>query len=230
MEHKENLELIALYQGLRVADVRDGMDWVGYHHYGSVDPSIRPLFRTHVIGIAKTARYVPYEGPTPRFTPEEYSEWVPKYYAEVNNDLWVKDLKQGDFMCIDIAGCDVGLIGSNNSMDHMIRGCVGFLSNGAARDTDEMIMQKIPMWCKAISMNMSQARSRYIEQDTPIGIGGVAIYTGDVVVADGDGVIIVPRKIARDVEKWARRENVADRAGRKHYYEVLGKELDDTVI
>jgi len=229
MDHKENLELIKLFEGLRVADVRDGMDWVGYHHYGSTDPSIRPLWRTTAIGIARTSRYVPYEGPTPRFTPEEYSEWVPKYYAEINNDPWVNDLQPGDFMCFDVAGSDVGLIGSANSLDQKKKGCVGYLTNGAARDTDEMILQKIPMWTKFISQNMSQARLRWIDKDIPIGIGGVAIYPGDVVVADGDGVIIVPRKVAREVAKWAKRESDNDRAGRKQMYLDLGMELDSTV-
>ena len=232
MNHTENLELIKLFEGLRVADVRDGMDWMGYHHYGSLDPSYRPLFRPPVaiIGIARTARYIPYEGPTPKFTPEQYSEWVPTYYADVNNDRWVGDLQPGDFMCLDVTGVDVGLIGSANSLDHKAKGCVGYITNGAARDTDEMILQKIPMWTKFISQNMSQARSRFIEKDIPIGIGGAAIYPGDVVVADGDGVIIVPRKLARDVAKWARKENVNDRAGRKQMYEHLGIELDDTVV
>ena len=225
----ENLELLQLYKGLRVADVRDGMDWAGYHHYGSVDPSFRPLFRTTSIGIARTARYIPYEGPTPHYAPAEYTKWVAKYYAEVNNDPWVSDLQPGDFMCLDVAGVNVGLIGSANSLDHRKRGCVGYLTNGAARDTDELILQKIPLWCKFISQNMSQARSRFIEKDIPVGIGGVAIYPGDIVVADGDGVIIVPRKIAYDVEKWARKESVNDRAGRKTLYMDLGMEPDSSV-
>ena len=229
MNHSENLELIKLYEGLRVADVRDGMDWIGYHHYGSIDSSFRPLFRTTSIGIARTARYLPYEGPTPRFTPEEYSEWVPWYYREVNNDPWVHDLQSGDFMCLDVAGIDVGLIGSNNSLDQKLKGCVGYLLNGASRDTDEIIMQEIPVWCQYISHNMSQARCRYYEKDIPVAIGGVAIYPGDIVVADGDGVIIVPRKIARDVEKWSRRESVNDRIGRKKLYIDLGMELDKSV-
>jgi len=207
MDHTENLELLALFQGLRVADIRDGMDWIGYHHYGSVDPSFRPLFRTSATGIARTARYVPYEGPVPQLSPEEYTGYVRRYYAEVNADLWVADVMPGDFACLDLAGTDVGIIGSANSLDQKRRGCVGWLINGAARDTDEIVIQNLPIWCQYISKNMSQARNRYIEKDVPIGIGGVAIYPGDVVAGDGDGVIVVPRKAARDVARWARKEN-----------------------
>jgi len=78
---KENIEIIELFNRLRVTDVRDGMDWMGYHHYGTVHHSFRPLFRPRVssIGIARTARYVPYEGPVPALPPEEYTKWVSMY-------------------------------------------------------------------------------------------------------------------------------------------------------
>ncbi len=232
MSLAENLELIELYKKLRVTDVRDGMDWMGYHHYGTLDKSFRPLFRTYTstIGIARTARYIPYEGPVPNLSPEEYTKWAKYYYSEVCYDPWSKDIQEGDFMCIDIAGVDVGLIGSNNSLDCKKKGNVGFLMNGGGlRDTDEMIMQKIPAWSQFISQPMDQARIRYLEKDIPISIGGVAIYPGDVVVADGDGVIIVPRKVARDVAKYAWQEASADKVQRKKKYLDLGMELDETV-
>lgn len=231
MNQKENLELLELFKGMRVTDVRDGMDWMGYHHYGTVDHSIQPLFRTSAIGIARTARYIPYEGPVPRCIGEEYTEWVKYYYKEVCYDPWAKDIQPGDFICLDVAGVDVGIIGSNNSLGCKKKGAVGFLLNGGGiRDTDEVILQKIPVWSKFISQPMDQARIRYIEKDIPIAIGGVAIYPGDVVVADGDGVIVVPRKLVRDVVKYAKQEMVADKASRKCQYIDLGMELDDTVI
>lgn len=230
MDLKENQELIDLFKGLRVTDVRDGMDWMGYHFYGTVDHGFRPLFRTSAIGIARTARYLPYEGPLPHLPPDEYTEWVKYYYDKVCYDPWSQDIVEGDFICLDIAGLDVGLIGSNNSLACKKRGAVGFLINGGGiRDTDEVILQKIPVWSKFISQPMDQARIRYYEKDIPIAIGGVAIYPGDVVVADGDGVIVVPRKAARDVAKYARQESVADKAQRKKHYQDLGMELDDTV-
>ena len=54
--NSEDKELLKLFEPLRVADVRDGMDWMGYHHYGTLDYKIRPLYRTRAVGIAKTAR------------------------------------------------------------------------------------------------------------------------------------------------------------------------------
>ncbi|MCL2444047.1 MAG: RraA family protein [Treponema sp.] len=230
--NQENLDLIEMFKRLRVTDVRDGMDWMGYHHYGSVDYRIRPLFRpeTSIIGIARTARYVPYEGPVPALPPDQYTEWVKMYYSEICYDPWTKDIEQGDFMCLDIAGLDVGLLGSNNTLNCKKRGAVGFMTNGGGiRDTDECILQNIHVWSMFISQPMDQARIRYIDKDIPIAIGGVAIYPGDIVVADGDGVIVVPRKVAKDVAKYAWQEASADKKMRKQLYIDLGMKLDNSV-
>ncbi|MCL2269746.1 MAG: RraA family protein [Treponema sp.] len=232
MGNRENLELIELFKRLRVTDVRDGMDWMGYHHYGTVDYRIRPLFRpeTSVIGIARTARYVPYEGPVPALPPDEYTDWVKMYYSEICFDPWTKDIENGDFICLDIAGLDVGLLGSNNTLNCKKRGAVGFMTNGGGiRDTDECIVQKIHVWSMHVSQPMDQARIRYIEKDIPIAVGGVAVYPGDVVVADGDGVIVVPRKAAQGVAKYAWQEASADKKSRKQLYIDLGMQLDNTV-
>ncbi|MDI9498781.1 MAG: RraA family protein [Bacillota bacterium] len=231
-DEKENRILIQMFERLRTTDVRDGMDWMGYHHYGSVHHSIRPLFRpdTSIIGIARTGRYVPYEGPVPMLTRDEYTSWVAMYYREICTDKWAEDIQEGDFICLDIAGLDVGLLGSNNTLACMKRGAVGFMTNGGGiRDTDECVIQKVHVWSRFISQPMDQARIRYIEKDCPIGIGGVAIYPGDVVVADGDGVIVVPRKVARDVAKYAWQEASADKKARRQLYLDLNMPLDDTV-
>ena len=232
MSIQENLELIEMFKRLRVTDVRDGMDWMGYHHYGTVHYSFRPLFRpkASVIGIAHTARFVPYEGPVPMLKGEEYTKWVKMYYSEICYNPWNKDIQQGDFMCLDIAGIDVGLMGSNNTLNCKKKGAVGFLLNGGGiRDTDEVVLEDLNVWSQHISQPMNQARIRFVDKDIPIGIGGVAIYPGDVVVADGDGVIVVPRKVAKDVAKYAWQEASADKKTRKQLYTDLGMKLDDTV-
>jgi len=227
MDRKEILEM---YKDFRVTDVRDGMDWCGYHHYGTVHHSIKPLWRTRAIGFARTARYLPYEGPVPMVTGAEYTKWVGWYYGNICTDKYVDDIIPGDFICLDICGLDVGLLGSNNTLNCTNKGAVGFLLNGGGvRDTDEVILQKIPVFTKHVSQPMDQARIRYYEKNIPIAIGGVAIYPDDLIVADGDGVIVVPQKIIYDVHKYAFQEMKNDKIARRGLYISGGRELDETV-
>jgi regulator of RNase E activity RraA len=225
----ERDELLALYAPLRVADVRDGMDWMGCHFQGSMSPDIRPLFRTRTCGIARTARYVPFRGPMPALPPEEYTEWVGWYYREVCPYPWMDAIEPGDLCVIDQSGVDAGLMGSNNSLAGVARGARGYVTNGGVRDTDELILQQVPFWSRMVSQSMVQARLQFEGQDVPVAVGGVLVHPGDVVVADGDGVIAVPREIAAEVAYHARRELEQDKLGRRRLYEQLGRRLDETV-
>jgi regulator of RNase E activity RraA len=120
-------------------------------------------------------------------------------------------------------------MGSNNSLAGFENGVRGYVTNGGVRDTDELIIQKIPFWSRFISQSMVQGRLQFAAQDTPIAVSGVLVHPGDVVVADGDGVVVVPRKIASDVAKYAHQELDKDKVARRRLYERLGMELDRTV-
>jgi regulator of RNase E activity RraA len=63
----------------------------------------------------------------------------------------------------------------------------------------------------------------------PVVIGGVLIRHGDIVVADGDGVIVVPREKAAEVAAAAQEELRLDKAARKRLYKQLGLPSDMTV-
>jgi len=225
----EREELLSLYSDLRVADVRDGMDWNMLHDQGSLPPEIRPVWRTRAVGIARTARYLPYTGAVPKMTPEEYTQWQGWYYNNVCTYPWVADILPGDFVMIDASDTNVGLCGSNNTLDCVQRGARGFVSNGGVRDTDEVILQKIPFWSRYCSQSMVQARLQYDAHNVPVQLGGVTVFPGDVVVADGDGVIVVPRKVAVLVARYAHQELRNDKQSRRKKYEEMGLSLDESV-
>lgn len=218
------------YADLRVCDVRDGMDALGYFFYGSMDESIRPLYRCHSYGIAKTVRYLPYQGGMDYQNPRQYrDEITPMYYQKICTYPWTEDLKDGDFVVIDQSGMRVGLIGSENSLACYNKGMRGLVTNGGIRDTDEVILQKIPCWTAHIAQTMVQARLAFDSMDTPIAVGGVQVRSGDMVVADGDGVIVVPREIALDVAKYSHEEHDNDKKNRMKLYDEAGRKYDDTL-
>jgi 4-hydroxy-4-methyl-2-oxoglutarate aldolase len=229
MTDDKRKKLLLLYEDLRVTDVRDGMDTMMRHNWGSMGTDIRPLYRTRAFGIARTCRYVPYRGDIPRLSPREYWDWVAKYYAEVCPYPWVREIKEGDFIVIDQSGIDVGLMGSNNGLDCFKRGAHGLVTNGGVRDTDELILQKVPFWSRMISQPMVQGRLQFDAKDIPVSVGGVLVHPGDVVVADGDGIVVVPQDIAEEVARYAHAEHERDKKTRLGFYEDLGWKPDETV-
>lgn len=221
--------LLEHFAGLRVADVRDGLDACGYPYIGSVSPEIRPLWRTRAVGIARTARYLPYQGRVPEGTPAEYLKWSGWYYENVCTYPWMQHIGEGDFIVIDQSGVNAGLMGSENTLTALKRGARGFVSNGGVRDTDEVILQQIPFWSRLVSQGMVQSRLQFDQMDVPVCVGGQTVCPGDIVVADGDGVVVVPRAIAAEVAKYGQEEHARDKRNRKKHYEDLGRPPDDTV-
>lgn len=230
MNHQQREKILTLYDDLRVCDVRDAMDAMGYFHYGSLDPGIRPLWRTRAFGLARTARYLPYTGPEPRLSAEDYrGEWTSMYYQEICTYPWMEAIEPGDFVVIDQSGLNVGLMGSSNAFACFNKGARGLLSNGGVRDTDELILQKIPFWSRSIAQTMVQVRLQFDAMDVPVAVGGVQIRPDDMIVADGDCLISVPQEIAIEAARWAHDEHDRDKQDRRAHYLDAGLELDNTV-
>jgi regulator of RNase E activity RraA len=233
----EDQQLLALFDGLRVADVTDGMDAVGLQNIGLMDPEIHPLWRdtehfTHrFIGIAVTARYVPSQNPPAgKMRVEEYDRWAGDWYGKKSPEPFVPLLRQGSALVIDEApDADVGSIGSNNIMGWKLKGCVGVVTSATARDTDEIITEKVPLYFRKPGRGIRPGRNEIESVNKPVVCGGVLVMPGDVIVADGDGVIVVPRANAEDVARYARRIMDGDKAGRRGLYEKLGLPKDDSV-
>ena len=78
-----------------------------------------------------------------------------------------------------------------------LRGCVGVVTSGTARDTDEIDAQGIPLYYRKPGRGIRPGRNEIESVNRPIVVGGVLVMPGDVVVADGDGVIVVPRAARR---------------------------------
>ena len=235
-----NEQLLKLYEGLRVADVSDGMDMVGLKDVGLMDPKIAPLwkdieeFSHQLVGIAFTVRYVPTQrlerlGEVSR---EEYKKWRDQGYTNLSVEPVIEELQPGHVVVIDNADDgDTGTVGSNNSMLWKRQGAVGIIAAGGVRDTDEIIKQEIPVYMDYMKRGrgIRPGRNELESYNEPVVIGGTYIRPGDVIVADGDGVIVVPREQAVNVADAAREEKNIDMAARRKLYEELGIPVDFTV-
>ena len=234
---EEDQQLLELFDGLRVADVTDGMDAVGLPGVGLMDPAIHPLwkdaeaFSHRFIGIAVTARYVPTQRAWAGKLPEaDYDAWAGKWYNELSPEPFQDLLRPGTAVVLDDAlAADVGSIGSNNILAMKQKGMVGLVTNATARDTDEIITQRIPLYFRHPGRGIRPGRNEIESVNRPIVCGGVLVMPGDVIVADGDGVLVVPRSVAADVARYARRIMAGDKAGRRNLYEKLGLPSDPSV-
>lgn len=229
--------LLKLFEGLRVSDVTDGMDAVGLPNRGLMSPDIHPLWRdtdhyTHrFIGIAVTARYVPTQLPYAGTMPtEDYDKWAGRWYSQRSPEPFMALLRPGSALVIeDAPDADVGSIGSNNIMSWKLKGCVGVVTGATARDTDEIITEKMPLYFKHPGRGIRPGRNEIESINRPVVVGGATVIPGDVIVADGDGVIVVPRAKAAEVAQYAKKILEGDKAGRRGLYEKLGRPADDSV-
>jgi 4-hydroxy-4-methyl-2-oxoglutarate aldolase len=232
-------DILELYARLRVADVSDGLDMVGLRDLCILDQKIVPLWRDieslkHIFrGIALTARYVPTNKVIKNpMGEQEFKEWESKWYTEVSSEPFVEFIKPGSAIVLDVQGDgDCGSVGSYNGLAWVSKGAVGIVSNGGIRDTDEIIKEEIPVYLDMENRGrgIRPGRNEIESVNQPVSVGGVLIRSGDVIVADGDGVVVVPREYAIDVAKYAGAILNADKKGRRDLYEQLNIPLDQTV-
>lgn len=233
----DDQRVLKLYDGLRVADVVDGLDVVGLPGVGLMSPDIRPLWRDtdqfahRFAGIAVTARYVPTNKHAPHAkTAEAFHKWEGNWYDELSPEPFVPLLRAGSALVIDGAeDGDTGTIGSNNALFWRLKGARGVVTSGGARDTDEMIKEKIPLYYRRPARGIRPGRNELESVNKPITCGGVLVRPGDVIVADGDGVVVVPREHAQAVAQAAREILESDKEGRRGLYKQLGLPPDNTI-
>lgn len=232
-------EILSLYANLRVADVSDGLDMVGLQDRCIMDQKIEALWKdiadmSHIFrGIAVTARYVPTNKvvSVPK-SKADFQQWEGDWYNEISSEPYVEFIKEGSVVVLDVNGDgDTGSVGSYNSLAWVSKGAKGIVSNGGIRDTDEIIKQKIPVYVDMMNRGrgIRPGRNEIESVNQPVSIGSVLIRPGDVVVGDGDGVVVVPREYAREVAEFALEILNKDKSARRGLYEELGIPLDNTV-
>jgi 4-hydroxy-4-methyl-2-oxoglutarate aldolase len=233
---EEDARILELFKNLRVADVSDGLDMVGLPGTGLVIPDIQacwtdPKDFKHVFrGIAVTVRYVPTQKPALPAPGEDFSKWEGNFYNSFSHEAFSTVIRKGTAVVIDdVEDRDIGTIGSNNILGWYRAGAVGVVTDAGARDTDEVGLEQVPLYLRKKARGIRPGRNEIESVNRPVSIGGVLVCPGDVVVADGDGVVVVPRAVAEQVAKFANQVLTGDKAGRKGLYESLGRELDRTV-
>ncbi len=233
---EEDRALLKAFAGLRVVDVSDGLDIVGLMGTMLFDPAIRPLwkdtdqFKHRIVGIAVTARFIASNEPLPGRLPyDEFRAKEGQFYWQKSMEHFLPVLREGSVVVIDEAARDVGSIGSANILQWVEKGAVGVVTGGTARDTDEVVTQKVPLYFRGPGRGIRPWRNELESVNLPVEVGGVQVRPGDVIVADGDGVVCVPREVATEVAVYAHAILRGDKEVRRDLYKKIGLPEDPSI-
>lgn len=224
-------ETLAFFRSVRTSDVTDALDSMGLQERYEMDVEMRPLFfGIRFAGIAHTAEFDLTDERVPAMSYEEFDE---RQYKRAQEGLWrwpvIGEVAPDEVLVMDAKRTRVGLMGSANTLFWRARGVVGLVIDGTCRDSHECILQKTPVFSTVRSPSHPMGRIRPVSEHKPIVCAGVVVNPGDVIVADDDGVVVVPQGIADEVARRARLIQAKDRPSRRRGYQKLGLPLDETV-
>jgi len=114
----------------------------------------------------------------------------------------IEEMPEGCIAVIDAMGVtEAGVFGDILAQRMAVRGVAGLVTDGAMRDKDGVLGTGLPVWCAGVAAPASVAGLTFVGWQEPVGCGGVAIYPSDVVVADGDGAVVIPAALAEEVAR-----------------------------
>ncbi|EEA02425.1 Dimethylmenaquinone methyltransferase [Burkholderia sp. H160] len=185
MNH-EDRELVALFAGLDTPAVSDAMDKLGLDGQCL---GIMPLtnYQGVVVGAAFTVRYV--TASTPPGTVGDF----------------IDDVAAGDVVVIDNGGrTDCTVWGDIMTQYAGVRKIAGTVIDGVCRDVAKALGDGYPLFTKGRFMRTGKDRVQVDAVNVPVSIGTARVCARDIIVADANGVVAVPRDRAREVAAAAR--------------------------
>ncbi|UPK94321.1 hypothetical protein LCI18_005256 [Fusarium solani-melongenae] len=182
----EDQELVALFANYDTPGVSDALDKLGIPGQAF---NIMPLtnYQKTTVGPAFTVRYVPTSNP-----PGSVGDFI-------------DEVAPGDFVVIDNGGrTDCTVWGDIMTQYAGLRGIAGTVIDGVCRDVDRAISDNYPIFTAGRWMRTGKDRVQVGGVNESIGVGNVRVSPRDIVVADANGVVIVPRDRAREVAALAK--------------------------
>lgn len=183
-------DLSAAFRLVEVASVSDAMEQLyGTKAYMSHD--MRPLMQAKFAGPAVTVL----------LKKEEHHEGAPAQQGMLDaideappGSVYVMVLEDG----LDYAG-----VGGLMSTAMKFRGLAGAIVDGSIRDTPQITKLQFPVFSRGIAPSTTINHYRFVGKNIPVTCAGVQVRASDIVVADMDGVVVVPKEKATEVLKRA---------------------------
>ena len=140
-----------------------------------------------LVGPAFTLRFVPAREDLA--TPESWS-------SPISTRTAIEAMPEGCIAVVDAMGItDAGIFGDILTARMFRRNVTALVTDGAMRDKAGVVASKLPVWCDGYAAPPSVAGLTFVGWGEPIGCGGVAIFPDDVIVADQDGAVVIPKAV-----------------------------------
>lgn len=189
-------DIVSAFQVVATASVADAVDKVCGKR-GYLDEAIKPRINDkRIVGPAVTV----VEVATDEFLPPQHAL-----------DL-IDEAEAGSVICIAISGeADVAVWGGLMTAGAFANEHVGAVLDGGVRDIAEIRRDyDFPVFSRSISPGTTLGRHKTVASQVPAMIGGVMIHPGDIIVADIDGVVVVPRAHVEAVLEMAQEIDVRE--------------------
>jgi regulator of RNase E activity RraA len=167
---------------------------------------LMPLNPAHCrfVGEAATLRYIPMR--------EDLDVLEALQDLEHPQRKAIETARPGTVLCMDCRGdTSAGSLGNILLTRLRVRGVAGLVTDGAVRDAPEIAAQPFPVFAAGRSASLNLSAHHAVDRDVPIACAGVAIYPGDILVGDEEGVVVIPRYLAAQVASPAAEQEDLER-------------------
>jgi len=172
-------DILAAFAEIPTATLSDAM---GRH--GALSSDIRPMYEgIRMVGAALTVLCFPGDN--------------------LMTHKALQMVQAGDVLVIDDGDSNSGCFGHRSALAVRARGGVGTVVSGSIRDAAMLRQERFPVFARGVSPRAPQKNTPG-SINVPVHVGGIVICPGDVVVGDDDGVVVIPRAMARTVLEKAR--------------------------
>jgi regulator of RNase E activity RraA len=140
---------------------------------------------------------------TLRFVPVREDLATPESWASPRSTrAAIEAMPEGVIAVADAMGVpDAGIFGDILVARMAKRGVAGLVTDGAVRDAAGVLGVGLPAWCSGVAAPASVNGLTFVGWQEPIGCGGVAVFPGDMIVADADGAVVIPAALVETVAK-----------------------------
>jgi regulator of RNase E activity RraA len=179
-------ELVAQFRHVEVASVSDALEQIT-HKKMYMSHRMQPIFTSKFAGFARTVQLKKDEGNS---DPEALTGMLEAIDQGSTDSVYVMVVEDGE----DIAGMG-GLMGTAMAA----RGYAGAVIDGGVRDVAYLRKIAFPVFATGVVPSTSVHHYRFAGSQIPVVCNGVSVNAGDIVVADSDGVAVVPKGQAQAV-------------------------------